>query len=53
MAQRVRRHKRLNPHRPATDYGLMKVFLILFVIIAVLITGSVDCRFEFLPIGFC
>ena len=53
MARRVKRIKRLNPYRPSTDFGLMRVMLILIAIIGILITGSVDCRFEFIPVGFC
>lgn len=49
----MRRSKRLNPYRPATDLGLVKIFAILVMFILIVATGSIDCRFHFINIGFC
>ncbi len=45
--------KRMNLHRPATDTGLIRIAAIMFVILGIIITGVFDCRFEFIPVGFC
>ena len=51
---RKRRRKRsLNPYRPATDTGLLKIFALVAAIILIVISGALDCRFAFLPLGFC
>ncbi len=48
-----RRTRALNPYRPATDTGLLKIFAAVVVIILIVISGALDCRFAFLPLGFC
>jgi hypothetical protein len=51
--RRRRRTRSLNPYRPATDTGLLKIFAIVAGIILVVISGALDCRFALLPLGFC
>ncbi len=51
--RRRRRTRAMNPYRPATDTGLLKIFAFVAAIILVVISGAVDCRFAFLPLGFC
>ncbi len=48
-----RRTRRLNPYQPATDTGLLKILAIVVVVILVVFTGSLDCRFALIPIGIC
>jgi hypothetical protein len=49
----VRRKRRLNPYRPATDTGLLTIFGIVAGIILIVISGALDCRFQFIYVGFC
>ena len=48
-----RRTRALNPYRPATDTGLLKIMALVAAIILIVISGALDCRFAFLPLGFC
>ncbi len=49
----VRRNRRLNPYRPATDTGLITIFGIVAAVILIVISGAFDCRFQFIHVGFC
>ena len=49
----MRRLRRLNPYRPATDTGLLKIFALVAVVILIVISGAFDCRFQFIYVGFC
>ncbi len=49
----MRRHRRLNPYRPATDMGLIKILALVAALILVLISGAVDCQLQFIHVGFC
>ena len=49
----MRRHRRLNPYRPATDTGLLKIFALVAAMILIVISGAFDCRFQFIYVGFC
>ena len=51
--RRRRRTRALNPYRPATDTGLLKILALVAAIILIVISGALDCRFAFLPLGFC
>ncbi len=48
-----RRRRALNPYRPATDTGLLKILAVVVVLVLIVISGALDCRFAFLPLGFC
>ncbi len=48
-----RRSRPLNPYRPATDTGLLKIFALAAGIILIVFSGALDCRFAFFPLGFC
>ncbi|MCH8999778.1 MAG: hypothetical protein IID48_16170 [Proteobacteria bacterium] len=49
----MRRNRRLNPYRPATDTGLLKIFALVAAMILIVITGVFDCQFQFIDVGFC
>ena len=49
----MRRMRRLNPYRPATDTGLLKIFALVAIVILIVISGAFDCRFQFIYVGFC
>ncbi len=51
--RRWRRSRALNPYRPDTDTGLLKIFALVLGIIVVVFSGALDCRFAFIPLGFC
>ncbi len=53
MVEFMRRNRRLNPYRPATDTGLLKIFALVAVMILIFISGAFDCRFQFIHVGFC
>lgn len=50
---RTRRKRALNPYQANTDTGLIKILAFVVVIILVVISGVMDCRFEFIRVGFC
>ena len=49
----VRRNRRLNPYRPATDTGLLTILGLVAAVILIVISGAFDCRFQFSYVGFC
>ncbi len=49
----MRRLRRLNPYRPATDTGLLKILALVAVLILIVASGAFDCRFHFIDVGFC
>ncbi len=49
----MRRHRRLNPYRPATDTGLLKILALVAAIIFVVASGALDCQYQFIHVGFC
>ena len=51
--RRWRRTRRLNPYRPATDTGLLKILALVVGVIVIVFSGALDCRFAFFPLGFC
>ena len=51
--RKFRRSRPLNPYRPATDTGLLKILALVAGIIVVAFGGMLDCRFAFIPLGFC
>lgn len=51
--RRWRRTRALNPYRPATDTGLLKIFALVAGIVLVVFSGMLDCRFALIPLGFC
>jgi hypothetical protein len=51
--RKFRRSRPLNPYRPATDTGLLKILGILVVVLLIVFSGMLDCRFAFIPLGFC
>ncbi len=51
--RRWRRTRRLNLHQPATDTGLLKVLGLVVVVVLIVFSGALDCRFAFFPLGFC
>ena len=53
LVDSMRRMRRLNPYRPATDTGLLKIFALVAVVILIVISGAFDCRFQFIYVGFC
>ena len=53
LVEFMRRMRRLNPYRPATDTGLLKIFALVAVMILIFISGAFDCRFQFIYVGFC
>ena len=53
LVEFMRRMRRLNPYRPATDTGLLKIFALVAVVILIVISGAFDCRFQFIYVGFC
>ncbi len=53
MVEFMRRTRRLNPYRPATDTGLLKIFALVAVLILIVASGAFDCRFQFIHVGFC
>ncbi len=50
---RTRRKRALNPYQANADTGLIKILAFVIVIILVVSSGWLDCRFEFIPLGFC
>ncbi len=53
MVEFMRRMRQLNPYRPATDTGLLKIFALVAVMLLFFIRGAFDCRFQFFLVGFC
>ena len=53
LVESMRRLRRLNPYRPATDTGLLKIFALVAAVILIVISGAFDCRFQFIYVGFC
>ena len=53
LVEFMRRLRRLNPYRPATDTGLLKIFALVAAVILIVISGAFDCRFQFIHVGFC
>ncbi len=53
MVESMRRHRRLNPYRPATDTGLLKILALVAAIILFFASGAFDCQYQFIPVGFC
>ncbi len=53
LVEFMRRHRRLNPYRPATDTGLLKILALVAVLILFVASGAFDCRFQFIHVGFC
>ena len=53
MVEFMRRLRRLNPYRPATDAGLLKILALVAAMILIFISGAFDCRFQFIHVGFC
>ncbi len=53
MVEFMRRLRRLNPYRPATDTGLLKILALVAVLILIVASGAFDCRFQFIDVGFC
>ena len=51
--RRFRRFRRQNPYQPATDTGLLKILAIVVGIVVLVFSGALDCRFAFIPLGFC
>ena len=49
----MRRLRRLNPYRPDTDTGLLKILALVAAVILIFISGAFDCRFQFIHVGFC
>ena len=49
----MRRNRRLNPYRPATDTGLLTILGLVAAVILIVISGAFDCRFQFIYVGFC
>lgn len=50
---RLRRRRALNPYQANADTGLIKIMIFVGALILIFITGIMDCRFEFVRIGFC
>ncbi len=48
-----RRTRRLNPYQPASDTGLLKILALIVVVILVVFSGALDCRFALIPLGVC
>ena len=53
LVEFMRRMRRLNPYRPATDTGLLKILALVAVLILFVASGAFDCRFQFIHVGFC
>ncbi len=53
LVEFMRRNRPLNPYRPATDTGLLKIFALVAVVTLIVLTGALDCRFQFIYVGFC
>ncbi len=53
VLRRWRRTRRLNPYQSDSDTGLLKVLALVAGIILVVLSGALDCRFAFFPLGFC
>ncbi len=53
MVEFMRRIRRLNPYRPATDTGLLKILALVAAVILFIASGAFDCRFQFINVGFC
>ncbi len=53
LVEFMRRHRRLNPYRPATDTGLLKILALVAAMILFFATGAFDCQYQFIPVGFC
>ncbi len=53
LVEFMRRLRRLNPYRPATDTGLLKILALVAVLILIVASGAFDCRFQFIDVGFC
>ncbi len=51
--RKFRRSRTLNPYRPDTDTGLLKILALVAGVILVVFSGALDCRFAFFPLGFC
>ncbi len=48
-----RRKRSLNPYQANADTGLIKILAFVIIIILVVSSGVLDCRFQFIPVGFC
>jgi hypothetical protein len=54
VMRKWRRTRTLNPYRPATDTGLLKILALVAGVCLVVFSGALDCRFAVLPVGwFC
>ncbi len=53
LVEFMRRLRRLNPYRPATDTGLLKILALVAAMILIFISGAFDCQFQFINVGFC
>ena len=53
MVESMRRMRRLNPYRPATDTGLLKILALVAAIILIAASGAFDCNYQFIHVGFC
>ena len=53
LVEFMRRQRRLNPYRPATDTGLLKILALVAVLILIVASGAFDCRLQFIEVGFC
>ncbi len=53
LVEFMRRNRRLNPYRPATDTGLLKILALVVAMIFVVASGALDCQYQFIPVGFC
>ena len=53
LVESMRRMRRLNPYRPATDTGLLKILALVAAIILIAATGAFDCNYQFIHVGFC
>ncbi len=51
--RKFRRSRTLNPYRPDTDTGLLKILALVVAIVLIVFSGALDCRFAFFPFGFC
>ncbi len=53
LVEFMRRMRRLNPYRPATDTGLLKILALVAAIILFAASGAFDCNYQFIHVGFC
>ena len=53
LVEIMRRHRRLNPYRPATDIGLLKILALVVAAVLIVASGAFDCELQFIHVGFC